>query len=155
MDIPTLAAAVTNHLGPFLPYLLAAGKTAGKKLEEVVIDQVSEGLWNQARQLWVRLTARLGDDAEVSDAAGLLATAPGSTLRAQVLTEVLTQRLQGEPQLAAELVELLGGSERAQRVAAGTDAELSRISQEMTGAGTQEVSGGERARISDVSQVMK
>jgi hypothetical protein len=155
MDVAVLAEAVSNAVGPFLPYLITAGKEAGKKLEEVVTDQASQGLWNTAKALWGRVTERFGDDREVEDAAGLVAAAPGNALRAQVLVEVLAQRLHADPQLAAELQALLGGPERVQRVAAGDDAQLARVRQEMAGAGTQEVTAGNRARMSNVVQVMK
>jgi hypothetical protein len=155
MEITVLAEAVANVVGPFMPYLVTAGKLAGKKLEEVVTDQASTGLWNTAKALWGRVTDRFGDDAEVVDAAGLVAAAPGHALRAQVLAEVLAPRLHADPRLAAELQALLGGPERVQSVAAGDDAVLARIRQSMTGAGTQEVVGGKGARIYDVSQEMK
>jgi hypothetical protein len=155
MDVATIAEAASKTLVPFLPFLVSAGKAAGKKLEEVVTDQAAEALWERAKQIWERLTARFGDDAEVTSATTMVAAAPSNPLREQLLTEVLSQRLQADPQLAAELQSLLGGPDRVQRVAGGHDARLARIHQEMSGDGMQEVVGGDRAQISDVEQVMK
>ena len=67
-----LAAAVAMTLAPFTPYLVKAGE---KAVEEVG-KKVGGAAWEKAQAVWAKLRARFGDDKEIDNAAGLVATDP-------------------------------------------------------------------------------
>lgn len=88
----------------------------------------------------------------MNEAAEAVAALPNNAALQKALTEVLANRLKEAPDLAEELLNLLGGEKRLQEIVAGNEAIIDNIRQTMAGAGTQRVEAGDKARISGVTQ---
>jgi hypothetical protein len=150
IDFVSVASGAVKILGPFLPYLEPFRKALQKKVEDVTANAA----WNQAKGLWTKITGRFKDDKDLNEAAEAVAALPNNAGLQKVLTEVLASRLQSAPDLTDELIKLLGGEKRLQEIVAGNEAIIDNIRQTMTGAGTQRVEGGDKAKISGVDQKM-
>jgi hypothetical protein len=153
MDIGQIAAAVVTVLSPFTPFLLDTGKTAGKKLAEAIAQKGSEATWKTAQTLWAKLTAHFGDDAVVKSAATMVADQPEDETRQTMLAGVLGARLQENPALAEELLDLLGGQEAVQQVLADRSSWVEDVTQRMKGSGTQTVKASHDSVIKGVRQI--
>jgi hypothetical protein len=117
-DIGQIAAATVAALAPFLPYLIDAGRFSGEALAEMIVQKGGEAAWKKAQVLWGRVTARFGDDPEVQSAATMVAAKPEDETRQTLLAKVLSARLAGNPELAQEILALLGGEKGVQQVIA-------------------------------------
>ena len=148
MDFVTIAAGVVKILQPALPYLDPL-KTA---LQKKFSDATARAAFDQAKALWAKITSKFKDDKDLNEAAEAVAALPNNTGLQKALTEVLAERLKDSPDLATELLELLGGEKRLQEIVAGNEAIIDNIRQTMAGAGTQRVEAGDKARISGVTQ---
>ncbi len=113
-----LAAATVTTLAPFMLFLVELGKTAGKKLAQVIAEKGGEAAWKKAQALWRKLKASLRNDLEVHSATTMVAAKPEDEARQTALAEVLGARLGENPDLAQELLALLGGQEAVQQVLA-------------------------------------
>jgi len=153
IDVVAIAAGVVKLLQPALPYLDPL-KTA---LQKKISDATAGAAFDQAKALWAKITSRFKDDKELNEAADAVATAPDKEIfqRAarEELTKVLAERLKDSPELAKELLELLGGEKRLQAIVAGDRALIEAITFEMTGAGSQKIDAGNDAQIKNI--VMK
>ncbi|MEI6064410.1 MAG: hypothetical protein WCQ26_07450, partial [Pseudanabaena sp. ELA748] len=107
--------------------------------------------------LWAKITSKFKDDKELNEAADAVATAPEKEIfqkaAREELTKVLAERLKDSPELAKELLGLLGGEKRLQEIVAGDRALIEAITFEMAGAGSQKIGAGNDAQIKNI--VMK
>ncbi len=152
MDIVTIAAGVVKVLQPALPYLDPL-KTA---LQKKFSDSAASAAFDQAKALWAKITSRFKEDKELSEAADAVATAPDKEIfqkaAREELTKVLAERLKDSPELAKELLGLLGGEKRLQEIVAGNEATIRNVKQMMAGAGTQRTEAGDKSLIEGVIQ---
>lgn len=106
MDLKLLADTLTIALAPALPFLVSGGeeliRQAGKKLGE-------EGL-ELAKKLWGRLWPKIEESPEAQSSARVAAKAPGDEDARAGLRFQLREILAADPELAAELAELLATS---------------------------------------------
>lgn len=152
MDFVTIAAGVVKLLQPALPYLDPL-KTA---LQKKITDATAGAAWDQAKALWAKITGCFKDDKELNEAADAVATAPDKEIfqRAarEELTKVLAERLKDSPELAKELLELLGGEEKLNEIVAGDEAIIESNRQALSGKGTNRIEAGNKARITGNTQ---
>lgn len=151
IDYVAIATGAVSLLSPYLPHLLSLGGEVGNKLKDAVIDKGIDAAGEQAKKLWAKVTGYFGDDAELTSAAKLTAAAPQDAARQQILKDVLAQRLKEQPQLAEELLALLGGPKRLQQLIAGHDAEIKNVSFKMAGPGEEKLEAGDRAKIEGIN----
>jgi len=147
-DFVTVAIGTAKLLQRFLPYL-DPFKTA---LQKKVADVAASATWEQAKGLWAKITNRFKDDKELHESAEAVAALPNNAVLQKALAEVLAQRLKDAPDLAEDLLKLLGGEKRLQEIVAGNEALIKDISQKMAGAGTQRIEAGDKAQIIGVTQ---
>ncbi|HTX38312.1 MAG TPA: hypothetical protein VME43_24960 [Bryobacteraceae bacterium] len=153
MSLPSLASQLTQMLAPFLPMLTAAGgglkdgflKKAGGDIYDFVKNQV-----------WNRLKPKVEGNPEANFAARQLARSPQSSDFQASFREVLTEILESDPQLAADLAAILT-PETVQRVIAEGESLIARSSQEAEGEGKtkQEMEARDKSVIIDVHQKKK
>jgi hypothetical protein len=155
MDFVSVATAAVSLLSPFLPRLIALGGELGGKIKDAVVDTGATELGKQAKNVWDKITGSFGDDRKLTNAAAMTADAPDDTNRQKILIEELAKRLKDQPELAEELVVLMGGEKRLQQLIAGYEAIIEDISFEMKGAGEQTLKTGDKARIKGVKFDMK
>lgn len=148
LDIATVAVGAVKVLQPFLPYLDPFKTALQKKIADVTVGAA----WEQAKSLWAKIAGRFKGDQDLNEAAEAVAALPNNAALQKALTEVLANRLKEAPDLAEELLKLLGGEKRLQEIVAGNEAIIDNIRQTMAGEGTQRVEGGDKARISGVTQ---
>ena len=85
----------------------------------------------------------------------MLAGAPDDETYQTLLTKVLAKRLEQNPDLARELLDLLGGEKAAQRVLAERGSRVTSVMQEMQGSGEQIIHASDRSTIEGVTQKKK
>jgi hypothetical protein len=124
-----LAAAAAVTLAPFTPYLVKAGE---KAVEEVG-KKVGGVAWEKAQAVWAKIKARFGDDKEIDNAVGLVATDPDDEDYRATLAKVLGKKLAAQPDLADDLVALLGGFDAVQEMTARAGGVIVRAAQKATG----------------------
>ena len=149
-DYVSIATGAVSLLSPYLPHLISLGSEVGSKIKDAVVDKGLDALGEQATKLWAKITGHFGADAELTSAAKLTAAAPQNTARKQILTEVLAQRLKDQPQIADELLAIIGGPNRLQQLVAGHDAVIKDISFKMSSPGEQKLQAGDRANIEGI-----
>jgi hypothetical protein len=150
IDFASVSVAVVSLLSPYLPQLLSLGKRAGEKIGEAIIDKGVDAAGGQVKKLWGRISGYFKDDLEVTSAATMVAASPTDALRQQMLGQVLAERLKEHPELAEELIELMGGKERLQQIIVGNEATVRDIRMKMAGAGKQSIEGGDKAVVERV-----
>ena len=153
LDVIMLAGGVVKVIGPFLPYLMSLSNSTQKKLEEVISKQGGDFVWKQANALWDKIKGRFQNDPEVTGVATMTSADPQNEMYQQMLIQVLVKKLESSPDLAEELLKLMGGEAGVQRVTAGNEAWIESIRQKMVGSGIQEIKGGDRAVIRGVDQI--
>jgi hypothetical protein len=148
-----LAAAAATALAPFTPYLIRAGE---KAVEEVG-KKVGGGAWEKAQAVWDKIRARFGDDKEVDSAAGLVATDPEDEDYRATLAKVLGKKMAASPDLANDLVALLGGFDAVQEMSAKAGGVIVRAAQKATGAPVRQTMAaeGEGSGIYDSQQIVE
>ncbi len=144
MEPLALATMIVNLIAP---YLAQAGEVMAKK--------AGEAAWEKAQALWGKLKARFRDDPEVTSAATMVAAKPEDKGRQAMLAEVLGIRLQENPDLVQELLDLLGGQEAVQQVLAGRSSWVEDVTQRMKGTGAQTVKASDDSVIKGVRQTME
>ncbi len=137
VDIGQIAATVVTTLAPFTPFLLDVGKAGGQKLAEVIAEKGGDAAWNKAQAVWNILKARFGGDQEVTSAVGMVAAKPQDETRQTLLAEVLGTHMQADPELAEQILKLLGGQQAVQQVLAERGSWVEDISQHIKGSGQQ------------------
>lgn len=154
IDLVSVSVAAVSLLSPYLPQLLSLGKTAGEKIGEAVLDKSLDAAGGQVKKLWDKISGYFKDDVEVTSAATMVAASPKDSLRQEMLGQVLAERLKAHPELAEELVKIMGGGERVQQINAGNEAIIRDIRMKMAGSGKQSISGGDKAVIKRVEMDM-
>jgi hypothetical protein len=129
MEIGVLVA----FLSPFMPYLQELGKKLGEKAAESVAAKVGTDGWEQSKQIWNKLLPQLPEEAKV--VAEQVAAKPESSARQAMLQEELEALLQGNPQLAKEIAEIMATVPAPNQV---------KITQVVTGDGNQTVGLADR-----------
>jgi len=153
INVGQIAAATVTALAPFAPFLTEIAKTGGNKLAQVIGQKGGEAAWHKAQSLWDKLKARFGDDPELQSAATMVAAKPEDEARQTMLAEVLGARLQENPALAQELLDLLGGQESVQQVLAERGSWVEDVTQRMKGGGEQIVRASDDSVVKGVRQV--
>ena len=143
--LQALAATIITVLAPAAPYLKSAlDKLTGKAVEAAW--QTACGLYDKVRQ---RFQADHNDNAQ--KALDLFVEDPASFEVG--LSKYLLQALQEHPEWAAEVRALLT-QPSLQEIIARNQSTLERVTQSMTGAGTQRIEA-DNSRLRDVKQVKK
>lgn len=155
MDFQLIATAVSTFLAPFTPYLINAGKDVGDKFAKLIIEKGGEAVWKKAQELWGRIEASLGSDPEVKGAAMMVSAKPEDEDRQKMLAEILAARLQQNPALGEELMNMLGGQQTIQQVIADRKSAIKDVTQEISGGGEQIIKADNKSRIQDVKQIKK
>lgn len=153
IDVIQIATATVATLTPFMPFLAEVGKAGGQKLAEVIAEKGGETAWQKAQGLWGKIKAYFESDPEVKSAATMVATKPEDQSRRTMLVEVLAERLKQTPELALELLDLLGGQERIQEVLADQSSWVEDVTQRMKGGGQQTVKASRDSVIKNVRQI--
>jgi hypothetical protein len=154
VDFISLSASIVTVISPFMPYLKSLGKNVQKKLEDVIAEKGGNLVWKKAETLWSKLKNIFQDDPEIEGASTMLSAAPENKTYQEILTQSLAKKLESNPELAQELLKIMGGKAGVQEVIAGNEAWIEGIKQKMASSGTQKVQGGDRAVIQDVNQEM-
>ncbi len=150
-DYVSIATGAVALLSPYLPKLLSLGSEVGSKIKDAVVEKGVDAVGEQAKKLWGKITGQFGADDELTGAAKLTAAAPQDAGRRKILTEVLAQRLKEQPQLAEELLAMMGGQKRLQQLIAGHDAVIEDVSFKMGSPGEEKLQAGDRARIKKIT----
>lgn len=148
-DILTLATQIVTQLAPYTPQLISVAQFSGNALAEMAVQNSAQALWDQ---LWHKLNARFGQDRAVTGAATMLSAEPDNQEFQQALIKILANRLQQNPDLVAELWQLLGDQDSVQKVAADQGSLIEDVEQEIVGPGTQVVQAGNDSAINGVKQ---
>src|SRR5687767_4447699 len=127
MDPISIATAAVSLLSPFLPQLISLGSEVGGKIKDAIVDKGVSELGKQAQALWDKITGYLGNDPVLTSVATVTAASPNDTDRQKMLIEELAKRLEGHPDLAADLLKMMGGPQRVQELTAGHGAIIERI----------------------------
>jgi hypothetical protein len=152
VDFLATATAVSFALQPFLPWLTSLGQSAGEKLKDVVVEAGGDAAKSLAKTIWDRIKARFAGDSEVDSATSALAISPNSDTMRRLFVEVLTKRLEANPDFEQELVTLLGGQKAVQKIVAGNEAWFENVRQIMAGQGEQEMRAGDKAVFKGIVQ---
>mgnify|MGYP000881463814 CR=1 FL=1 len=137
-----LAATIITVLAPAAPYL----KSALDKFTEKAVDAA----WQTARGLYDKVRQRFETDHNDNAQQTLdLFVADPETFEA-VLSKYLLQTLQTHPEWAAEIRALLA-QPATQEIIARNKSTLERVTQSMTGAGTQRIEA-DHSKLKDVKQ---
>ena len=155
MDFVSIATGVVSLLSPFLPHIISLGSDVGSKIKDAVVDKGVSELGKQAKAIWDKITGYFGDDREFTSAATVTAASPKNADRQKILIEELAKRLQEHPDLAEELVEMMGGPKRVQELTAGYEAIIQDVSFNMGGPGQQSLKTGDKANIARIKFDMK
>ena len=153
INVGQIAAVTVTALAPFTPFLTEIAKAGGNKLAQVIGQKGGEAAWHKAQSLWDKLKARFGDDPELQSAATMVAARPEDETRQSMLAEVLGARMQANPALAQELLDLLGGQEAVQQVLAERGSWVEDVTQRMKGGGEQIVRASDDSVVKGVRQV--
>ena len=156
MDPITLSTAAVTALAPFTPYLLKIAASITESLSEKIATEGGEKAWEMAQSLWKFITQKLNPNGETEDAARVLARKPEDQNRQAMLTEVLVNQLTENPNLAQELVSILGGQESIQKIVAKNESLIENVAQSMEGkGGHQVVEATDKSSIRGVKQIKK
>ena len=104
-----MEAILTTFLAPFLPYLLKKGEQAA----DAAIERFGEAAWKRAQALWGKLRPKVEDKEAAREATGDVAAAPDDELARSALQLQLRKLVADDPDLAAELAEMLDDGRRA------------------------------------------
>ena len=142
------AAFVATSLAPFLPYLVEVGKGMAK----VIGEEVSKESLNNAQQAWEKIKNHFKGDRKIEDSATGLAENPTDQDYLDLMAKALAARMAEKPELAEELVEVLGGRQAVQRVLAEKGSWVEKVTQEINRSGTQTVEARNDSVIKNVKQ---
>src|SRR5687767_4409023 len=127
MDFISIATGAVSLLSPFLPHLISLSSDVGEKIKDAVVEKGVSELGKQAKAVWDKITGYFGDDPVLTSVATVTAASPEDTDRQKLLIEELAKRLKDHPNLAEELVTLMGGPKRVQELTAGYGAIIERV----------------------------
>ena len=137
--ISDLATAAVSLVAPFAPYLISAGKAGGKALAAAIGKKGGEAAWNKAKALWDRIAAHFSEAPALHGAALAVAAEPEDATYQATLVKALGDLLQRHPEVADELLKLIGGKDSVQSVLVTGKSRAENIAQDLEGAGTQTV----------------
>jgi len=155
MDFVSIATGAVSLLSPFLPHLISLASEVGGKIKDAVVEKGVSELGKQAKAVWDKLTSYFGEDPVFTSAATITAASPEDTTRQKLLIEELAKRLKDHPDLAEDLVKLMGGPKRVQELTAGYEAIIRDVSFKMAGPGQQTLKAGDKATIERIEFDMK
>ena|SRR2546423_1682966 len=155
IDIAHIAATIVTLLAPFTPYLLDVSKAVGQKWAETLAEKGGEAAWNEARVIWEKIHTRFGDNAQVKGAALMVSTDPDDIDAQTYFAKALGMHLQEDPELAEDLLHLLGGAQAVQEILADRSSWVENVVQELEGRGTQTIRASEDSVIKGVRQTRK
>jgi hypothetical protein len=118
-----------------MPYLIEGTKGVAKSFGE----GVGKITFEQAKSICDTIKFRYGNDKKIETAANTIASDPNDEDYQSLLAKALASRLQDSPELAEELVTLLGGQETIQEVLADKSSWIEEIEQETTGKGSRQI----------------
>lgn len=150
-----IAAAAAAVLAPYLPRLLNIGKEAVASATETAISEGREIAWDAAQKIWAKITDRFGKDEKLRKKAELVAVDPADDSLKQILADELKGRLKEDPDLAAQIQDLLGGDDSVQQIIATEGSWVENVIQEIEGDGRQTVEATQDSIISGVRQSKK
>lgn len=154
-NITQVAAATVTALAPYMPLLIYTAKFTAEAIGEMVVQKGGELAWQRAQSLWGKIKARFGDDGVIDGAATMVAAKPEDANLQKILATQLAERLKQQPELANELLELLGGKESMQKIIADRSSWVEDVTQEMAGSGSQIVRASDDSVIKGVKQIKK
>lgn len=155
IDIVQLSTAIVTTLVPFTPILIKMAQFSAEAIGEMVVQKGGEAAWQKAKSIWGKITSRFGDDKVIEGAAMMVAGQPANEEFQKMLAVQLASRLQQHPDLAKELIELLGGQDAVQKVIADRSSWVEDVTQEMSGSGSQIVQASDDSVIKGVRQIKK
>lgn len=142
------AAFIATSLAPFLPYLVEVGKGMAK----VIGEEVSKESLNNAQQAWEKIKTHFKGDRKIEASAAGLAKDPTDQDYLHLMAKALAARMAEKPELAEELVEVLGGRQAVQKVLADKSSWVEQVIQEIKGSGAQTVEATNDSVIKNVKQ---
>jgi hypothetical protein len=155
IEYAAVAATAVKILSPFMPFLIDEAKAGGQKFAEVVGEHGGEAVWEKAKAVWGKLTGHYGDDVEMTGAATMLAAKPANENYQAQLAEIIGNHLKENPDLAREILSMVGGQQSVQEVLAEHESFVSDVGQRMTTpGGRQTVSAKDNSFISGVRQII-
>ena len=104
-----MEAILTTFLAPFLPYLLKKGEQAA----DAAIERFGAAAWKRAQALWGKLRPKVEEKEAAREATDDVAAAPDDELARSALQLQLRKLIADDPDLAADLAEMLEDSRRA------------------------------------------
>lgn len=110
MDIQDLSQAVITFLAPYLPYLLKAGKEAGKAAAEKLGEKFTEDGWERAKKLWARLHPKVASTPGGKSVIQRAADGPQDQRALDGLHAQIKEALAADPAFAAIIIQLLPGA---------------------------------------------
>lgn len=155
MDYAQIASAAVAWISPFLPYLLNAVKSSGKKFADLLAEKGGEVAWDTAQNMWGKISKQAEKNPELQGATMMVAAKPADQAYQTLLANTLSQQLKSDPALAEELMQLLGGKESVQKVLADDNSLVERVRQDMQGPGKQSIKASKHSTIKGVTQVKR
>jgi hypothetical protein len=144
IDPVTLAQDVVVLVAPFLPYLTSLGQSVQKKLQDVIVANGGEVVWQAAQTVWGKVKGLFQGNRAAEAKVTLAVEEPEKADHIRALVEVLAERLKSDPALAQELQrELASQGEAVQMMIGGQRARFIAAEQEILGRGTQIMRGGD------------
>jgi hypothetical protein len=149
MEPVSLAAAAVSILTPFLPSLLEMAKSGGEKIAASVGEAAGEFTIEKARLLWDKIAGK-GKDPKIESVAQSVALVPEDENLQKVLVNLIAAKLDQNPDLADDILQILGGQENVQKVIALRKSWIEGI--HMEGQGKKEVRAEDESVIKNVVQ---
>ena len=154
VDFVSIATGAAAIVGPFMPYLIALGKSTGKKLEDVIEEQGGNFVYERAKSIWEMINGRFKDDTVLMNTAQNAAAEPENEQWQEMFAQTLAMRLKDDPEFAKELQSGFGTEQAIQQIIAGKQSWIEKIDMAMAMAGTQIIRSGDDSVISGVTQTM-
>jgi hypothetical protein len=149
MDPVNLAAAAVTALAPFLPTLVDIAKEGGKKISAAVGEKVGALTSEKAQELWNKIVGKEKDPA-IENVAKTVAQLPENEDLQKALTGLVATKLAQNPDLAQEVMQLLGGQDNVQQIIALRKSWIEDVVQK--GAGKKEIRAEDEATIKKAQQ---
>lgn len=152
MNITQIATAVTATITPFAPYLIEMGKITTEQFTKKFLEKGSDLAWGKAINLWEHIKSHLNNDAEMDSAITMVAMKPEDKVRHKLLSEILSARLEKNPELLREINELLENEQSIQQIIASQNSSIDDVTQSLVGKGEQIVKSTGASSIKGIKQ---
>lgn len=147
MDAAALTSLVIGIITPLLPYLSSAGTA--------IAGKVGEAVYEEGKHLFEAMRTRFAKEADGGKASLALDTFVSDPDYRSVVEKKLFSILQADPDFAQQLHQIIKSGPR-QSLTIEEEAEARHIRMTNTlGTGTQDITGGKRAKIEDVEMNIK